>query len=496
MNLNKKFKRNKGITLIALVVTIIVLLILAGISISMLTGQNGILNRAAEAKSKNGTAQNEDLVKLSTMDALSQGLGTITDANLKTALNNHIGEGKYEITGDATNGWTVTVDGKDYRVEATGIVNGNGSSTGSVNWNKILEDANKNPESMKHKEQVKSSFIGIGTDGKPVNMDLWKPTKDGDGWSLMSIMSAYEQEYAYNGGIDDDGKIVGKIPQYIYNGEEGKFTEVTDLTYTFLHCTGLRIAPEIPGSVTSMASTFQDCTGLTTAPEIPNSVTNISSTFSGCTGLTTAPEIPNSVTNMSNTFSGCTGLTTAPEIPNSVTNMPSAFSGCTGLTTAPEIPNSVTDMPSAFSGCTGLTTAPEIPNSVTNMIRTFYGCTGLTTAPKIPNSVTRIDYTFSGCTGLTTAPEIPGSVTSMENTFEGCTGLTTAPEIPNSVTNMIRTFDGCTNLTGEITINANLNSSDVSWCFWGTTKPIQLTGTCPILSKLAETSSKGNVTVK
>lgn len=72
MNLNKKFKRNKGITLIALVVTIIVLLILAGISISMLTGQNGILNRASEAKNLNGIAQNGELVKLSAMDALSQ----------------------------------------------------------------------------------------------------------------------------------------------------------------------------------------------------------------------------------------------------------------------------------------------------------------------------------------------------------------------------------------------------------------------------------------
>ena len=39
----------KGITLIALVVTIIVLLILAGVSIAMLTGQNGILERASEA---------------------------------------------------------------------------------------------------------------------------------------------------------------------------------------------------------------------------------------------------------------------------------------------------------------------------------------------------------------------------------------------------------------------------------------------------------------
>ena len=122
---------------------------------------------------------------------------------------------------------------------------------------------------------------------------------------------------------------------------------------------------------------------------------------------------------------------------------------------------------------------------------------GLTTAPEIPNSVTSIDYTFRGCTGLTTAPEIPNSVTSMDDTFSGCTGLTTAPEIPNSVTSMYWTFSRCTNLTGEITINANLNSSE-GWygCFSDTTKPIQLTGTCPILSKLAETSSNGNVTVK
>ena len=38
--LKETLKRNKGITLIALVVTIIVLLILAGISINMLTGEN------------------------------------------------------------------------------------------------------------------------------------------------------------------------------------------------------------------------------------------------------------------------------------------------------------------------------------------------------------------------------------------------------------------------------------------------------------------------
>ena len=56
--------KDKGITLIALVVTIIVLLILAGISISMLTGQNGILTRVAEAKRKTEDAEKQENEKM------------------------------------------------------------------------------------------------------------------------------------------------------------------------------------------------------------------------------------------------------------------------------------------------------------------------------------------------------------------------------------------------------------------------------------------------
>ena len=65
----KVAKEKKGITLIALVITIIVLLILAGISISMLTGQNGILNRAQEAKEKTEVAGGDELRKLTQMEA-------------------------------------------------------------------------------------------------------------------------------------------------------------------------------------------------------------------------------------------------------------------------------------------------------------------------------------------------------------------------------------------------------------------------------------------
>ena len=47
----------KGITLIALVITIIVLLILAAVSIAMLTGENGLLQKATKAKKENKLAQ-------------------------------------------------------------------------------------------------------------------------------------------------------------------------------------------------------------------------------------------------------------------------------------------------------------------------------------------------------------------------------------------------------------------------------------------------------
>ena len=56
--------KNKGITLIALVITIIVLLILAGISIAMLTGENGILTQANNAKTQSIHAQVKEALQL------------------------------------------------------------------------------------------------------------------------------------------------------------------------------------------------------------------------------------------------------------------------------------------------------------------------------------------------------------------------------------------------------------------------------------------------
>ena len=61
-------KRETGITLIALVISIIVLLILAGVTIAALSGDNGILTRAKESKEKTEQAQKMKEKTLSNME--------------------------------------------------------------------------------------------------------------------------------------------------------------------------------------------------------------------------------------------------------------------------------------------------------------------------------------------------------------------------------------------------------------------------------------------
>ena len=54
--IKEKMKRRNGITLIALVITIIVLLILAGVTSASITGESGILNKATNARDNNAKA--------------------------------------------------------------------------------------------------------------------------------------------------------------------------------------------------------------------------------------------------------------------------------------------------------------------------------------------------------------------------------------------------------------------------------------------------------
>ena len=127
----KKTKQN-GITLIALVITIIVLLILAAVSIATLTGENGILTRANDAKTSTEIAEEREKVELSATATLAEDLGGEIDIDkLRTELGKYFENGKYDVqegtNEDGTEGYIVTItendqNGRKYFVDKNGNV--------------------------------------------------------------------------------------------------------------------------------------------------------------------------------------------------------------------------------------------------------------------------------------------------------------------------------------------------------------------------------------
>ena len=97
----KKTKRKngqKGITLIALIITIIVLIILAGISIAMISGQDGILNRAGRAKTQNDIEGTKEQIKLELIGKYDAN-GKYTNADLIDEVEKVTGNPVTEKTG-------------------------------------------------------------------------------------------------------------------------------------------------------------------------------------------------------------------------------------------------------------------------------------------------------------------------------------------------------------------------------------------------------------
>ena len=118
--LKEQLKTNKGITLIALVITIIVLLILAGVTIATLTGDNGILTKAQNAKEKNAQKTVEKQINLAVQASrINEGLVIDKDILEQELTNNGI-----EITKSENDElpWTVKKDGYVYTISENGEV--------------------------------------------------------------------------------------------------------------------------------------------------------------------------------------------------------------------------------------------------------------------------------------------------------------------------------------------------------------------------------------
>lgn len=244
--------KEKGITLVALVVTIIVLLILAGISISLVLGNNGIIARARDASVVWNNAQHDEEERMGEIERQMEELGPETP----------------------------------------------------VDWEYAIGHAEKHPD-----QSSTNNDIGIGTDGKPVNLDYWDyKVFNGNEITLTGDNGCGGDSTGYHETEIENGKIKGKVPQYIKKDGNSEFYTVTKMSCTFNSCDTLVIAPKIPETVTNMNRAFAG-TGLVDAPVIPDSVTSLSQTFQSCRSLKNAPVIPNSVYDLYQTFDGCHALT-------------------------------------------------------------------------------------------------------------------------------------------------------------------------------------------
>ena len=120
-------KNKKGITLIALVITIIVLLILAGISLSLVLGENGILKKAQDGVTNHGKATIAEQIKLAyaAYEMAKANGEKETAANfIKNRLKNELGIDDDDIRVEESDGDIIvtTNDGKNYKLDDTGNV--------------------------------------------------------------------------------------------------------------------------------------------------------------------------------------------------------------------------------------------------------------------------------------------------------------------------------------------------------------------------------------
>jgi len=127
-------KKNKGITLVALVVTIVVLLILAGVSINLVLGNNGIIAKAKDAETKSAEASQNDLKGMNGLVSEMEGAlaGNGSTGNGNTGSGNNFVTKNTEVT---------YPDGKVWIPEGFKIAKGSAST---VQGGVVIEDKDGN----------------------------------------------------------------------------------------------------------------------------------------------------------------------------------------------------------------------------------------------------------------------------------------------------------------------------------------------------------------
>ena len=225
MKLN--LKERKGITLIALVITIIVLLILAGVSIAMLTGQNGMLTQAQKAKTTTENKSAEEKVKLAVMAARSQSEDASLDlekltAEVTTNYGGQVDGGAFPVT--------VTIDGKSFTVDNDGNVELAGSKPQITREGIEVGDyVNYTPDTASGKtyDSEKLKKGGYSSAQTVTKVDLnWRVLRKNDDGSIDLIGDATSKSVYFSGplGYNNGVYLLNDICKELYSNSTHHIT--------------------------------------------------------------------------------------------------------------------------------------------------------------------------------------------------------------------------------------------------------------------------------
>ena len=300
----KILKEKKGITLIALVITIIVLLILAAVTLNLILGDNGIITKADEAKTASNQKEVEEQLKLKVQEYLANNDGEFNRSGFLSSLT--------EFTNNGDN--TVTKDGVTLSIGTKGevaIVNNSDNSSSLLTWD--VSEAQDNSVIMTYDSSTKTVTVS------------------GNG-SIMEQMPAYYLSGLDTSRMSDEEYMAefmdthlgeyGKIINFDYPAEtliiENGVTSIGRCAFVF--CSTIKNII-MSNSITSIGEQAFAASGITNITIIPDNITSISSgLFQECENLTDVT-IPDSITSIgSQAFNYCSRLKTV-RIPDSVTSI-------------------------------------------------------------------------------------------------------------------------------------------------------------------------------
>ena len=396
-----KIKQEKGITLIALVITIVVLLILAGVSINAIFSENGIINKAKDAQNKMNQATQNDLIGLNELDKL---ISSLTD----------------KTTEETVPKIAMFDTGKKVRDKMYNLMPEGTISKFSYSCNVSIDAIEKYNGVPDLTKMTESNIVSLRESNFPIYM--WAEKSGKTEIRTINGETNLTEENEYNKRVE-----TGKI--YWWSESDSVYLN-SDSAQMFA---GLPYLTNIDGLkdmktdyVVNMSNMFY-------------SVGTQLSNIDALSGWNTSK-----VENMSGMFyrwSFANSLSNVNALLNwdtsKVKDMSSMFAGNNELTDIEGLKkwntSNVTDMSNMFgdgdsAGCAFINLS-AISNwnvkNVTNMNNIFNNCRKLEDVSAILNwNITEIAQSmFLSCSNLKTIT-IPSTITKISNAFEGCANLT------------------------------------------------------------------------